>query len=98
MASKRLQAAKAAHDKWLKSQGLSTAIPRKPKQGIYDIPNYKTTHSITTSDKVGSGIAKKSNKYTGKHKHVVGLLYNKGNIGVISAEDAANPATGKRRT
>jgi hypothetical protein len=50
-----------------------------------------------TSDSVGNGYVKTTNAYSGSGSLVVGQAYNKGNYVVLSASDAADPATGKRR-
>lgn len=84
------------HNKWLRSMGVSTAKPQKPK-GIYKLPDLKVATTIKTSDTVGNGYAKRSNAYSGSSTICVGQAYNKGNLVVLSADDAKNPNTGKRR-
>lgn len=87
----------AAHNKWLESMGVKTSKPKKPRKGIYDIPDYKTNAKVKTSDSIGNGTKKKEHTYTGSQDICVGLLYNKGNYGVLSKTEAKDPATGKRR-
>jgi len=84
------------HNKWLRSMGVSTAKPKKPR-GIYDMPDLKVSSNIKTSDTIGNGYAKRSNAYSGSSTICVGQAYNKGNLVVLSADDAKNPSTGKRR-
>jgi len=44
---------------------------------------------------VGNGFVKKNPVYTGKA--VIGQAYNKGGLVVLSADEANDPNTGKRR-
>lgn len=87
----------AQHNRWLESMGVKTHKPCKPRKGIYDIPDYSVDKKVTTSDRVGNGIKKTVNSYSGSQNLCVGLLYNKGNYGVLSKAEANDPATGKRR-
>lgn len=87
----------AEHKRWLESKGVKTTKARKPRKGIYDIPDYTVSNTVATSDSIGNGLKKASNTYSGSQTHCVGLLYNKGNYGVLSAKEAKDPATGKRR-
>ena len=87
------------HDKWLVSMGVKLGKPKQPKQGIYDIPDYKKDLRtlLPLSNNVGNGHAKKANAYSGSDNIIVGQAYNKGNYVVLSKAEAADPATGKRR-
>ena len=87
------------HNEWLRKMGVSTAKAKRPKTGIYSIPNYSADSKPMppTSDTVGNGYAKKSNAYSGSGSLVVGQAYNKGNYVVLSKSEAADPTTGKRR-
>lgn len=87
----------AEHNRWLASMGVSTRKPRKPKKGIYKLPDLSVQSSISTSDKLGNGYAKAKPKYSGSNNLCVGQAYNKGNYVVLSKSEAADPATGKRR-
>ena len=73
----------------------SKRVSRSP----YSIPNLREGLRTMppTSDSVGNGYVKTTNAYSGSGSLVVGQAYNKGNYVVLSASDAADPATGKRR-
>jgi hypothetical protein len=84
------------HEEWLKKMGVKA----KPvKRSPYAIPNLREglKPMPPLSDSVGNGFAKKNNTYSGSGSIVVGQAYNKGNYVVLSKEEAADPATGKRR-
>jgi len=67
--SKKLKAAQAEHDAWLKKMGVGKSklpVDKKGKRvGIYDIPDYSTGPRMTSDRVAGNGAAKKSNVYTG---------------------------------
>lgn len=84
------------HNKWLRSMGVSTAKPKKPR-GVYDKPDLKVATTVKTSDTIGNGYAKKQNAYSGSGTICVGQAYNKGNYVVLTEAEAKDPATGKRR-
>jgi flagellar basal body L-ring protein FlgH len=84
------------HNQWLLSKGVSAQKPRKPK-GIYKLPDLSVRKNANTSDIIGNGYAKQSNSYSGSRTVCVGQAYHKGNLVVLSAEDAKNSSTGKRR-
>jgi hypothetical protein len=84
------------HEEWLKKMG----IKGKPvKRSPYAIPNLREglRSMPPLSNSVGNGYSKTQNTYTGTQNLIVGQAYNKGNYVVLSAEEAADPATGKRR-
>ncbi len=84
------------HNKWLIKMGITK---RYVKNSPYALPNLREglKPMPPTSDSVGNGYAKKSNTYSGSNGAIVGQAYNKGNYVVLSAAEAADPATGKRR-
>ena len=84
------------HNEWLKKMGVTG---KRVKSSPYKIPDLRADlrPMPPTSDSVGNGYARKSNAYTGGSTVIVGQAYNKGNYVVLSAADAADPATGKRR-
>lgn len=84
------------HEEWLKKMGYKgKAVKRSP----YSLPDLREglRPMPPTSDSVGNGYAKKANTYSGDNNIVVGQAYNKGNYVVLTKEEAADPATGKRR-
>jgi len=93
---KKLDKLKQEHEQWLKKMGYKG---KSVKSSPHKLPNLREglRSMPPTSDSVGNGYAKKSNAYSGSGNLVVGQAYNKGNYVVLSKEEAADPATGKRR-
>jgi hypothetical protein len=87
----------AEHNKWLEKMGIKTGKP--VRRSPYTMPNLREGLKTmpATSDAIGNGFAKKANAYTGASNLITGQAYNKGNYVVLSKEEAADPATGKRR-
>lgn len=87
------------HNKWLESMGVTVGRPKKVRINPNKLPDLRAGLKTLppTSDTVGNGFAKANNTYTGSGTIVVGQAYNKGNFVVLTKEDAADPATGKRR-
>jgi hypothetical protein len=84
------------HSEWLEKMGVkSKSVRRSP----YSIPNLREglRDMPPLSNSVGNGYAKKSKSYSGGDSIIVGQAYNKGNYVVLTKEEAADPATGKRR-
>ena len=85
------------HDRWLRKRGVHPdQLAAKPKHKN-QLPSYKTERQLPTSDLVGNGFVRASKQYSGQGVHV-GQAYNKGNLVVLSAKEASDSATGKRRT
>ena len=84
------------HEEWLKKMGVTK---RSVKRSPYSIPDLREglRPMPPTSDSVGNGFAKKTNSYSGSDSIIVGQAYNKGNYVVLTKQEAADPATGKRR-
>jgi hypothetical protein len=84
------------HEEWLKKMGVKRRVV---KGSPYALPNLreglKTMPPLSNS--VGNGYAKRINSYSGSDSIIVGQAYNKGNYVVLTKEEAADPATGKRR-
>ena len=95
----KMQRAQAEHDKFLKRMGYvpkgercyGSTSDSKPL-GWGSIP---CSPAIPTSDVVGNGFRKQVPVYTGNA--VIGQAYNKGGLVVLSANEASDPNTGKRR-
>ena len=85
------------HDAWLRKRGVHPDQLAKKVKARSSIPCYKTERTLPTSDLVGNGFVRSSKKYSGSGLHV-GQAYNKGNLVVLSAKEANDSATGKRRT
>jgi hypothetical protein len=87
----------AEHNEWLEKMGIK--VGKRVRRSPYSIPNLREglTAMPATSDSIGNGFAKKANSYTGSKGLICGQAYHKGNYVVLSKEEAADPATGKRR-
>ena len=93
-----MQKAEQEHQKFLKRMGYTPKEERdefKPLQLDKLWNNYDNRVSIPTSDKVGNGLKTSRPTYTGDA--VIGQAYNKGGLQVLSASEANDPTTGKRR-
>lgn len=82
------------HYLWLLSKGVKI---HGKAINPNSLPDLKVQSNAKLSNGIGNGAKRESKEYTGMQKHIVGLGYNKGNYIVLSAEDAKDPATGKRR-
>jgi len=77
--NKRLAAAKAEHEKWMKSMGVGKhELPTDKKGnrvGINNIPDYREHQShAQLSNSVGNGYAREKNTYTGDE--IMGVVLN----------------------
>lgn len=90
------------HDKWLRKQGVHpeqlASNRKKRKVQINSIPSYKTDNALPLSNSIESISYSNEKDWQGTSKqYVVGQLYNKGGLQVMSVSDTNDPATGKRR-
>ena len=82
------------HEKWLKTMGIDK--PWKPKRESLAIPAAKKSERYqSVGDGIGNGFVKTTSAISGDY--IVGQAYNKGNLVVLSKEDAKDESTGKRR-
>ena len=81
------------HEKWLKTMGIDK--PWKPKSEPLKFRPKKTERYRSVGDGIGNGFVKTTSAISGDY--IVGQAYNKGNLVVLSKEDAKNESTGKRR-
>ena len=79
------------HEKWLRSMGIDK--PWKPKSAPLPLARAKKYRSV--GDGIGNGFVKTTSTLSGDY--VIGQAYNKGNLVVLSKEDAKDESTGKRR-
>lgn len=91
------------HEAWLRKQGVhpEQLAERKRRRNVtlVTIPDYSVEKALPLSDSVEKiAYANEKDWQYASSKYTVGQLYNKGGIQVISKVDAADPATGKRRT
>ena len=84
----------AEHEKWLKSMGIDK--PWKPKSEPLKISGEKNSERYqSVGSGIGNGFVKTTSAISGDY--IVGQAYNKGNLVVLSKEDAKDESTGKRR-
>ena len=84
----------ADHEKWLRSMGIDK--PWKPKKEKLNLAGANRDERYrSVGDGIGNGFVKTTSTLSGDY--IVGQAYNKGNLVVLSKEDAKNESTGKRR-
>ena len=82
------------HEKWLKTMGIDK--PWKPKREPLKISERKNRSTYeSVGDGIGNGFVKTTSTLSGDY--IIGQAYNKGNLVVLSKEDAKDETTGKRR-
>jgi len=84
----------ADHEKWLRSMGIDK--PWKPKKERLNLAGANRDERYrSVGDGIGNGFVKTTSTLSGDY--IVGQAYNKGNLVVLSKEDAKDESTGKRR-
>ena len=84
----------ADHEKWLRSMGIDK--PWKPKKEKLNLAGANRDERYrSVGDGIGNGFVKTTSTLSGEY--IVGQSYNKGNLVVLSKEDAKDESTGKRR-
>ena len=84
----------ADHEKWLRSMGIDKPWkPKKEKLAVERANRDERYRSV--GDGIGNGFVKTTSTLSGDY--IVGQAYNKGNLVVLSKEDAKDESTGKRR-
>ena len=92
--STRNQRLNADHEKWLRSMGIDK--PFRPKREKLNLASEKKSERYqSVGDGIGNGFVKTTSAISGDY--IVGQAYNKGNLVVLSKEDAKDESTGKRR-
>ena len=82
------------HEKWLKTMGIDK--PWKPKSEPLKLASEKSRSTYeSVGDGIGNGFVKTTSTLSGDY--IIGQAYNKGNLVVLSKEDAKDETTGKRR-
>jgi hypothetical protein len=101
--SKKLDAAKAEHEAWLKKIGVGKGklpVNKKGQRvGIYDIPDYKTGPRMTSDNVAGNGVAKEPMVYSGERQLLGIATMHKSNMVPVFAdkkEDAKDIAQMRR--
>ena len=91
--STRNQRLNADHEKWLRSMGIDKSY--RPKSEPLKIIAKKSERYQSVGNGIGNGFVKTTSAISGEY--VIGQAYNKGNLVVLSKEDAKDESTGKRR-
>ena len=92
--SVRNQRLNADHEKWLRSMGVDK--PWKPKRESLKLASEKKSERYqSVGNGIGNGFVKTTSAISGDY--IVVQAYNKGNLVVLSKEDAKDESTGKRR-
>ena len=81
------------HEKWLRGMGIDK--PWKPKSEPLKLAAKKSERYRSVGNGIGNGYVKTTSAISGEY--VIGQAYNKGNLVVLSKEDARDESTGKRR-
>tara|TARA_Y100000768_G_C23367290_1_gene402567 strand:- start:33 stop:359 length:327 start_codon:yes stop_codon:yes gene_type:complete len=83
-----------SHEKWLRTMGIDK--PWKPKRGPLKLASEKSRSTYeSVGEGIGNGFVKTTSTLSGDY--IIGQAYNKGNLVVLSKEDAKDETTGKRR-
>ena len=92
--SVRNQRLNKEHEKWLRSMGIDK--PFRPKREKLNLASEKKSERYqSVGNGIGNGFVKTTSAISGEY--IVGQAYNKGNLVVLSKEDAKDESTGKRR-
>ena len=92
--SVRNQRLNADHEKWLRSMGVDKPFKSKSEKLALSGANRDERYQ-SVGDGIGNGFVKTTSALSGEY--IVGQEYNKGNLVVLSKEDAKDESTGKRR-
>ena len=84
----------AEHEKWLRGMGIDKPWKPKSEKLAFERPT-RSERYRSVGDGIGNGFVKTTSAISGDY--VIGQAYNKGNLVVLSKEDAKDESTGKRR-
>ena len=90
----RKQRLNADHEKWLRSMGIDKPFKRKTEKLAVERA-IRSERYRSVGNGIGNGFVKTTSAISGDY--IVGQAYNKGNLVVLSKEDAKDESTGKRR-
>jgi hypothetical protein len=98
--TKKLQAAKAEHEEWLKKMGVGkTTLPTNKKGqrvGIYEIPDYSTGPRVTSDRVAGNGTAREAQKYTGTLIKGIATMHKSNAVPIVNRDQAIEVSTMRR--
>lgn len=91
--SKRLKQLEKEHEAYLKKLGVGRT--QLPKDGIYEIPSYKTGPRVTSDQIPGNGNRRRVNRYTGDELLGIATMHKSNAIPIRkdskeSAKDVSN--------
>ncbi len=81
------------HERWLR--GFVGEPKLRDREPLPLARAKKTERYLSVGNGIGNGYVKKTSTLSGDY--IVGQAYNKGNLVVLSKEDAKDETTGKRR-
>lgn len=99
--SKKLAQARADHEEWLRGIGIGKSpMPvnkHGKREGLYDIPNYKTESTVKLSNTVaGSGVKIEEKRYTGTLIKGIATMHKSNAVPIISKEQAIDISNMRR--
>ena len=80
------------HEKWLRG---FVGEPKLREKEVLKLASEKTERYRSVGSGIGNGLRKSTPTLSGDY--IVGQAYNKGNLVVLSKEEAKDESTGKRR-
>jgi hypothetical protein len=98
--TKKLQAAKEEHDKFLKKIGVGKStlpVDKKGKRvGLYDIPDYSTGPRVTSDQVAGNGTAREEKRYTGTLIKGIATMHKSNAVPILNKQEAIDVSTMRR--
>jgi len=92
--SVRNQRLNTDHEKWLRGMGIDKPWKPKSEKLAFERANRDESYQ-SVGNGIGNGYVKTTSTLSGDY--IIGQAYNKGNLVVLSKEDAKDETTGKRR-
>ena len=80
------------HEKWIRK---NVGEPKLKKKERLNLASEKTERYQSVGNGIGNGFVKTTSALSGEY--IIGQAYNKGNLVVLSKDDAKDESTGKRR-
>lgn len=98
--TKKLQAAKEEHEKFLKKMGVGKStlpVDKKGKRvGLYEIPDYSTGPRVTSDRVAGNGAAREEKKYTGTLIKGIATMHKSNAVPILNKQEAIDVSTMRR--
>lgn len=100
MSNKRLEKAKAEHDRWLRKRGVHPeqlkARKVQPRSTAWMDADRQSRQTYQTSNTVGNGFAVQPNVYTGNNLLGIAVMHKSNLVPVFNKENAAEIASMRR--